>query len=444
MGSSPHTRGARTGHGARRQLSGIIPAYAGSTRPCTPSSPPQMDHPRIRGEHRFRLPDVDPGRGSSPHTRGAQLVDLGVIRTVWIIPAYAGSTISVFPFQFREPDHPRIRGEHLRDAGPGRLPAGSSPHTRGARRRPLGPPAPGTDHPRIRGEHQHVRVPPQPKHGSSPHTRGARGAGPMVPARRRIIPAYAGSTRRHRVPSGRREDHPRIRGEHCPFPGALLPWTGSSPHTRGARRRDDRRPPCGRIIPAYAGSTTSDAQSEAFSADHPRIRGEHVRVGRESDHGDGSSPHTRGAPCSIGVMAPARRIIPAYAGSTRLMGAVGSILPDHPRIRGEHRRANAITSCLSGSSPHTRGAPPSSELVIGVCRIIPAYAGSTSTTSSSAVMAGDHPRIRGEHFTVVCEKASSRGSSPHTRGARAPTGRPPAPGRIIPAYAGSTRGAWRR
>ena len=50
----------------------IIPAYAGSTRTRKPSWATCWDHPRIRGEH-LRDRPVDVGlKGSSPHTRGAR------------------------------------------------------------------------------------------------------------------------------------------------------------------------------------------------------------------------------------------------------------------------------------------------------------------------------------------------------------------------------------
>ena len=135
-GSSPHTRGApalrlnqtacigdhpriRGEHVPARHplgcLRGIIPAYAGSTQgtsarrqPLVGSSPhtrgapastcrtttSRRDHPRIRGEHR---PERDGGAGHPG-----------------IIPAYAGSTFSVFAIQ--------------------KSASGSSPHTRGALR----------------------------------------------------------------------------------------------------------------------------------------------------------------------------------------------------------------------------------------------------------------------------------------------------------------------
>ena len=133
-GSSPHTRGALRGLVHRQH------------RP--------VDHPRIRGEHDMH-----------------QLLDAS---SMWIIPAYAGSTFSV----------PLVTA----------LDMGSSPHTRGA------PSERGRgacwcqDHPRIRGEHAIAL------------SRWNVALG--------IIPAYAGSTR---------------------FFGKI--WAksvGSSPHTRGA------------------------------------------------------------------------------------------------------------------------------------------------------------------------------------------------------------------
>ena len=132
-GSSPHTRGARFEPDNSGGITGIIPAYAGSTPVWVNGLGVTQDHPRIRGEHNQNQCDsrhetVDHPRirgehaeadgakleaeGSSPHTRGALLLPFGVDVDPGIIPAYAGSTratlyeVSVVP--------------------------GSSPHTRGA------------------------------------------------------------------------------------------------------------------------------------------------------------------------------------------------------------------------------------------------------------------------------------------------------------------------
>ena len=98
-----------------------------------------------------------------------------------------------------------------------------------------------------------------------------------------IIPAYAGSTLR--------------------FLPYLTVTPGSSPHTRGARRATSSLAPRWR--------------------DHPRIRGEHYDT---TSHANGYNG-----------------IIPAYAGSTMVNGSL--------KYKGE------------GSSPHTRGAPPCMPLI---------------------------------------------------------------------------------
>ena len=256
--------------------------------------------------------------------------------------------------------------------------AGSSPHTRGARRRGRGPLGCAPDHPRIRGEHSFVT------------SRGLLGC--------RIIPAYAGSTVRPAACLARPPDHPRIRGEHV-TPSLLRPSpSGSSPHTRGARRADRGCGVDGGIIPAYAGSTWRARALVSSGRDHPRIRGEHSVPEAPPRATPGSSPHTRGAPTAP-YLAPRHCV-------------------DHPRIRGEHFSWVPISVAISGSSPHTRGARCLDARSVQGPRIIPAYAGSTGRPIGWLRCPRDHPRIRGEHSPTM------NGTTPR--------------GRIIPAYAGST------
>ena len=193
-------------------------------------------------------------------------------------------------------------------------------------------------------------------------------------------------------------DHPRIRGEHVTLQVIFPAIFGSSPHTRGAPVVLPVRGPAIGIIPAYAGSTTSTRRPPTPCRDHPRIRGEHRFWGRFLDCLAGSSPHTRGALARRAGPGCRRRIIPAYAGSTRGGLFMFSGGGDHPRIRGEHIKSGFGAIKDGGSSPHTRGAR--SEERIGV---IPGL---------------DHPRIRGEHHETET-------SSPYFLW-------------IIPAYAGST------
>ena len=274
-----------------------------------------------------------------------------------------------------------------------------------------------TDHPRIRGEHSRCRTTASAVRGSSPHTRGAPPLRSTRPAGTRIIPAYAGSTgSTSHKPSGM-PDHPRIRGEHLGFVGGAHQMSGSSPHTRGARCAHLRRRPGARIIPAYAGSTWTAASSSSMPRDHPRIRGEHKETPMYIEIDYGSSPHTRGAPDARLLDLPHDGIIPAYAGSTRRRVEVPEYRSDHPRIRGEHWGSTTGSWSSRGSSPHTRGAPVRKGKRSGPVGIIPAYAGSTRDRGFSLGCDGDHPRIRGEHACEALYGARPGGSSPHTRGA---------------------------
>ena len=157
----------------------------------------------------------------------------------------------------------------------------------------------------------------------------------------------------------------------------------------------------------------------APKADHPRIRGEHKVWIKQFRVCGGSSPHTRGARDEAGEGPVGPWIIPAYAGSTRRRTAPSWKPRDHPRIRGEHLANAASITNPYGSSPHTRGAHRPLGRPCPGTRIIPAYAGSTQAGASLRIVATDHPRIRGEHPRILYPTMSST--------------------RIIPAYAGSTR-----
>ena len=377
MGSSPHTRGALEHTHALAGRRGIIPAYAGSTGPLVDLHFRFPDHPRIRGEHIIGSIGMVIGWGSSPHTRGAR---------------GGGVVGGLCPW-----DHPRIRGEHSPDSTAPCREHGSSPHTRGALDEIVGERHPLQDHPRIRGEHISQKIPLISPRGSSPHTRGAHLTKNPPNQPSRIIPAYAGSTSR----------------EHEQITSAM----GSSPHTRGARAHlQERGHPAG-IIPAYAGSTSAARKTTRPGTDHPRIRGEHDLISTAYTWAMGSSPHTRGARRRRGSGSRTGRIIPAYAGSTKPSTPDARTGGDHPRIRGEHAASGPGVVRVGGSSPHTRGARLRLPDLYPGWRIIPAYAGSTKLEPTSLTASGDHPRIRGEHSGRFLGCLAFQGSSPHTRGA---------------------------
>ena len=192
------------------------------------------------------------------------------------------------------------------------------------------------------------------------------------------------------------------------------------------------------IIPAYAGNTAATSTTAEACRDHPRVCGEHMMSHGIIGGMGGSSPRMRGTPILGGEPYSKWRIIPAYAGNTSTAGLCRCSARDHPRVCGEHPTRTEPTSTSWGSSPRMRGTHRWRMLSRSHCGIIPAYAGNTSANSSSASTKRDHPRVCGEHPSTVFVSAAGMGSSPRMRGT-------PGDGfagffrhGIIPAYAGNT------
>ena len=110
---------------------------------------------------------------------------------------------------------------------------------------------------------------------------------------------------------------------------------------------------------------------------HPRLRGEHQLVNGFLQAFHGSSPLTRGAPVTGGILQVLNRLIPAYAGSTRCSCCFLRVEWAHPRLRGEHSYFSWMVGVIFGSSPLTRGAQRGLGLRERLSGLIPAYAGST-------------------------------------------------------------------
>ena len=232
-----------------------------------------------------------------------------------------------------------------------------------------------------------------------------------------IIPACAGSRSCLTTPTCPDKDHPRVRGEQLIDLDAHHADPGSSPRARGAARvgQCPAAPPG--IIPACAGSRLLPVRRWLRTRDHPRVRGEQVLNSLRKAARDGSSPRARGAGASVRRTRPTGRIIPACAGSRSRFAVGRMILRDHPRVRGEQLRIQFVTRSWSGSSPRARGAE---HVPGGVTRrggIIPACAGSRCMDHVAADHPRDHPRVRGEQATTGSGGTGGSGSSPRARGA---------------------------
>ena len=134
-GSSPLSRGIRAADDDGDEGRGIIPALAGNTGSAAALAVTTRDHPRSRGEYMARCCAQFTESGSSPLSRGIRTGGSDDDQHGRIIPALAGNTLSPETHVGPGPDHPRSRGEYL--WGPRFLGSteGSSPLSRGI---PLG------------------------------------------------------------------------------------------------------------------------------------------------------------------------------------------------------------------------------------------------------------------------------------------------------------------
>ena len=232
-------------------------------------------------------------------------------------------------------------------------------------------------HPRVCGEHRCIRFTKDWGYDSSPRVRGALDRTNPQAGQRRLIPACAGSTIMTVSMSDFVATHPRVCGEHPGWYPSAARIIDSSPRVRGAHPRIERRAGTVRLIPACAGSTDPLAAVGGWKATHPRVCGEH-----SASHGSrlgqrDSSPRVRGAHKEGDGLRFMIRLIPACAGSTRLAPNMRSDRPTHPRVCGEHHSPIPTPTTPADSSPRVRGARKRSTVSLGLIRLIPACAGST-------------------------------------------------------------------
>ena len=290
----------------------------------------------------------------------------------------------------------------------------------------------------MRGEHKRGKRGGRSRTGSSPRARGTRHRGHGAVGVVGIIPACAGNTRALRGEASRRRDHPRVRGEHVGAGERHSSQGGSSPRARGTRLRLRRLSRPRGIIPACAGNTASWTSTSTRCWDHPRVRGEHRRFAVETWLDTGSSPRARGTRLCPICFPMCWRIIPACAGNTRRVTTTRVSARDHPRVRGEHAHVILGNAFLGGSSPRARGTPQVLPEPAGGTGIIPACAGNTAPSARPLPRCRDHPRVRGEHCSRVSRGCPRWGSSPRARGTRLPPPAGPLGRGIIPACAGNT------
>ena len=172
--------------------------------------------------------------------------------------------------------------------------------------------------------------------GSSPLTRGKRSVFQVLSAIRRLIPTHAGKTSSPGSATSQPRAHPHSRGENrLPAePGGQPP--GSSRLTRGKRENHPIRPASHRLIPTHAGKTRIDLASRAGYRAHPHSRGENaIRAGCAVGVW-GSSPLTRGKRRRRQLLGRPAGLIPTHAGKTPHCAGRRAKFRAHPHSRGEN------------------------------------------------------------------------------------------------------------
>ena len=274
--------------------------------------------------------------GSSPRGRGKPSETPRLLRSVGLIPAWAGKTPHEQPGCLSQGAHPRVGGENLR----------------------------------LGRHHAVVR-------GSSPRGRGKPESKRPVHEDARLIPAWAGKTCASGWTSLTAWAHPRVGGENIGASWLPTIVKGSSPRGRGkpGGKLGDLR--ARGLIPAWAGKTETPASWATSSEAHPRVGGENARVSWRARRSVGSSPRGRGKPDGGCRRVGVGRLIPAWAGKTRAVAGGPASRRAHPRVGGENASMRMDVSSELGSSPRGRGKlKPALTDFMGV-GLIPAWAGKT-------------------------------------------------------------------
>ena len=146
------------------------------------------------------------------------------------------------------------------------------------------------------------------------------------------------------------------------------------------------------------------------------MRGENAKTVMLVGTPEGSSPHARGKLGTGFTPNPHVRLIPACAGKTTIDWDSDHVIEAHPRMRGENMTPIFISCARGGSSPHARGKPRLQTASSLASRLIPACAGKTAMVEILTVCSGAHPRMRGENGLAARPLFCGRGSSPHARG----------------------------
>ena len=157
------------------------------------------------------------------------------------------------------------------------------------------------------------------------------------------------------------------------------------------------------ITPACAGNSFWCLMATAGRWDHPRLRGEQMKMYVDIATGEGSPPLARGTAIGTFAALAAAGITPACAGNSCTRIRLPRPVRDHPRLRGEQRAFSSILLRDLGSPPLARGTEYRNWLTLPRRRITPACAGNRKMLDETVKTMRDHPRLRGEQRCTDCQ-----------------------------------------
>ena len=227
----------------------------------------------------------------------------------------------------------------------------------------------------MRGEQYAGRIERLWLRGSPPLARGTVQGAFEKSCRKGITPACAGNSEVVYSLLSLAQDHPRLRGEQWLTPVDDPTHPGSPPLARGTVPPHPFFKVDAGITPACAGNSGLRPWTTPRIRDHPRLRGEQIRL-RQTAHGaQGSPPLARGTVLVLGLSLPKNGITPACAGNSRRRRKNTAQNRDHPRLRGEQCRRQNVVGVIVGSPPLARGTGPNLTPEQEIVRITPACAG---------------------------------------------------------------------
>ena len=207
-----------------------------------------------------------------------------------------------------------------------------------------------------------------------------------------------------------------MRGEYTGHYRSNQHTWGSPPLARGIPPSLVSWCPLSGITPACAGNTKALLPGACIIWDHPRLRGEYLSNVGSGVVQAGSPPLARGIPLNAVCGVLGNRITPACAGNTVFKSIAAARSWDHPRLRGEYLKINAMRLKQQGSPPLARGIPQADQQELSAVGITPACAGNTSSEYGGTDVRRDHPRLRGEYNKWQTQLYPLIGSPPLARG----------------------------